>query len=68
MIKTATVPTTAQTVSYLTSGKSYNIIENREHAFDILDDQGEKITALKNNDIQLGFTNMGSAYKDWILE
>lgn len=67
-MKNAIVPSTAQTVSYLTPSKSYPIVEEREHAFDIIDDSGVKITALKKNDIQLGFTNMGSKYRDWILE
>lgn len=67
MYKTATIPNTAQTVSYLTSGKTYQIVENREHGFDILDDNGEITTALKENDIQLGFINMGTNFKNWIL-
>lgn len=67
MSKTATVPTNAKTVSYLTNGKTYQILEEREHAFDIIDDEGEKISALKKNDIQLGFTCMSSDFKNWIL-
>lgn len=67
MITTATVPENAKVVSYLTNGKTYQVVEDREHGFDIIDDQGERITALKENDIQLGFTCMGDDFKNWLL-
>ena len=67
MITTATVPTNSNVVSYLTQGKTYEIIELREHGFDIIDDSGEKITASRDNDLQLGYLNENVEYINWIF-
>jgi hypothetical protein len=67
MNKTATIPEGCGVVSYLTAGRTYDIIEETNVSFYIIDDEGEKITALKNNDPQLGYLDTESNFKNWII-